>query len=354
MLGLWGAALCGLAILVLPPAATAGIAPASGLGAFGAAAHYLIAALGALAGGALAYGIARAVTQRARGRRTVYARDERADDEIGDSMRMRPIDPREDLGSESFDAPLEAMPLGMNAQDWSDNTEVADGQREAAADAPDITEEPNRHSSAIRRRLARALGEAEAAGNPSEYDPVAGRSEPGATVPQDGAAHPGESDPPADGPVAGIDLAQFAALPGRNAVWVEGPPAGEIETPTIETQGSAGEESDPADGGAPPGSAAIARLRGRPTDELSLVEMVERLAAALHERQAAEQAQGVATQALGAARPPDRDAALAEALEALGELADGAPSGAQDARTNGRTRDLAAALAKLHDMRGAA
>ena len=146
--------------------------------------------------------------------------------------------------------------------------------------------------------------------------------------------------PVADAPAPReMDLAEFGALPGRNAVWVE-------------------EDVAPAEPVAakPPQLSAIETLRRVPPQELSLVQMVERFAAALHERQEADRRLPAARQVKG------RDAALAEALRALTVLSsEGFTAGsALDASIGDTealaetTRELHSALAKLHRLRGAA
>lgn len=78
---------------------------------------------------------------------------------------------------------------------------------------------------------------------------------------------------------------------------------------------------------------------------------MERLAAALHERQAADETR------MREEASPGRtllDAAPAEAIRALGVLAGNRDGGADRPGKGGATRQLAAALTGLHGMRGAA
>jgi hypothetical protein len=93
-----------------------------------------------------------------------------------------------------------------------------------------------------------------------------------------------EETPPQDRP-RDISLTEFGQMAGRNGAYVEEPPS---ELP----------------------GAAMKKLRTADTAELSLLAMVERFAAALHQRQASEE---VAPRA----RDADRDTALAEALRGL-------------------------------------
>ncbi|MFN4240058.1 MAG: hypothetical protein ACK4E5_05380 [Erythrobacter cryptus] len=154
-----------------------------------------------------------------------------------------------------------------------------------------------------------------------------------------------------------LDLATFAALPGRNAVWVEEP-----ATPEPASQAVPEPASQPAPEPAPmaapaapvaplrrgpaipdPGAAALARLRAVPLSQLSLAEMVERLAGAIHEHRRAD-----AGTALGSEDLAARQAALAEALKALAAL------GGEGAAKTADAEPLRAALARLQHLRGAA
>lgn len=93
-----------------------------------------------------------------------------------------------------------------------------------------------------------------------------------------------------------------------------------------------------------PGTAALARLRATPPEALSLAEMVERFAAALHEHR-----ETPPTDLPGAADLAAREAALAEALKALAALS-GGTSAARAATTSSvplRTR-----LTQAHPRRG--
>jgi len=359
LLGTWGAALFGLAVLVLPATATARFALLAGLAALGGAAHYLIAALAALAGGAFAFGIARAASLR--------VRRAAADSAFFPATRPRPIRPAEELGSESLDAPLEKMPLGMKVADWlgrnvAEGEVPQDGEAQDAA-APEGPSAEEHAAAAMRRRLARVRGEAQAARAPAE-DHAAQEDDAEDAAP---AAEPAEAEveTPADAEtnaetqapetVPELDLARFAQLSGRNAVWVEGP------LPESIFSGEAQDDAEPAPEKPQErprfGSAAIEHLRATPAKDLSLVQMVERLAAALHEREAAEQARGSGDAASGndPRRNAARDAALAEAIRVLGVLA-GGDNAAEEGEASGdpATRELAAALTRLHDMRGAA
>lgn len=130
-------------------------------------------------------------------------------------------------------------------------------------------------------------------------------------------AAPQPAPEPADAPRE-LDLADFAELPGRNAVWVEDEAPAEVATPAPAAPvADAQVRRAPQVSALPPapGTAALARLRAVPTSELSLAEMVERFAGALHEVR--ETAPG---RTLGPGDLAAREAALAEALKALEAL----------------------------------
>ena len=134
-----------------------------------------------------------------------------------------------------------------------------------------------------------------------------------------------------------LDLAQFAELPGRNAVWVEeavAEPRHDTAQPDL--------PAPPAPPLVPPSATALARLRAVPPEELSTVQMVERFAAALHEHR--DPATGRAQHHRVTA---SREAALAEALKALATLSkqDGSPDKGEPLRD---------AIAQLQSRRGAA
>lgn len=163
--------------------------------------------------------------------------------------------------------------------------------------------------------------------------------------------------PVADAPVLALpppralDLAEFAQLPGRNAVWVEEPPAPiaddaatlethvEAEPVQLAPKPEAATLPSPA---ANPGTAALTRLRAMPVQELSVIQMVERFAGALHEHRTT--APGTAGNRHDIAA---REAALAEAMKALAAL-----SGERGAVPEGEP--LRDAIARLQGLRGAA
>lgn len=159
------------------------------------------------------------------------------------------------------------------------------------------------------------------------------------------AAAPQDLPPP-----RALDLAEFAALAGRNAVWVDEPAPLDLETkqaanhfgPDLgpETALAPAEAAEPAPLRTVSPS-AIERLRAVPPSDLSLIQMVERFAAAMHEHQAAAPQKGDRADLAG------RDAALAEALKALAALSQGA-------RADTHSEPLRAAIGRLQELRGAA
>ncbi len=311
LLALWGAALGGLIVLVLPHFALTGMAAQSGaalpLGLFQPA----LAGLAAIVTGGLCLALAAALRQHALSRAAGPSIAEMA------ARRVRPIDPVRDLGTDSLDTPLDLPPL-----------ELAGELPEPRPVQPSATPSGNRKPMFTLRDFEDALIETcEAVAEDTRWDNPAGTP-------------PAAPPPVAPDPVA-LDLAQFAQIPGRNAVWVD-----ELPVPS----GKAGTESAPrlaprsALRAVPPRPQpnVVEQLRAVAPSELSLVQMVERLAAALHERQARP-----------GTLPAGRDAALAEALKALAILAnDSGGKGAHGAQPNGET--LRDALSRLQDLRGAA
>ena len=151
-----------------------------------------------------------------------------------------------------------------------------------------------------------------------------------------------------------LNLEEFGALPGRNAVWVEqdndaAPAQNAPVQNTHEPKASAQEQK-------PIPTSALEKLRQSPAENLSLVEMVERFACALHEHQAQERERAAQGEIA-------REAALAEALKALALFTeqgfDKSQHNSQHRSSStselGKTeRELRGALARLQELRGAA
>ena len=282
ILGLWGTMLGGLTIMVVPSALIEQALHGTMIGASGLPVQPIAAFIAALLMGGGLFAIAAVASHRAR----------RSAGEPSVAKRaVRPIDPVRDLGSSSLDDPIETTPFVTPA--WRD------------AEVPDVALEMQ-------------------------------------TVPRE------------------LNLAEFAELPGRNAVWVEdvaepvaqnaseSEPAPEplpvaellaelvADEPATETPVTALRQTAPVPD---PGTAALARLRAVPTSELSMAEMVERFAGALHEHRTSPP-----TRALTAADLAAREAALAEALKALAALS-GESAG------DAAKEPLRAALAQLQTPR---
>lgn len=283
VMGLWGAALAGLSVMVMPASLIAGAAKGTGLMLLGDHAQPVLAALGAVVLGSALYLVSGGVRREVR-------RYADAPSIVATAARhVRAIDPQRDLGSASLDEPLAAMPFAE----------------------------------------ARPF-------RPRHEEPVL-----------------------AEAPVE-LDLAAFAELPGRNAVWVEEPatapvaakpqpepesepePQPEPVAPPAPALAAAEAPPAPASRPAHPSAAALARLRAAPPQSLSLAEMVERFAGALHEHREGASGQAHSGQDLSA-----REAALAEALKALAALS----GQSTPARRDEPLRD---ALSQLQGLRGAA
>jgi hypothetical protein len=289
MMGLWGAVLAGASVMVVPGPVFAGAIAGTMLADLGALAQPAIAGLAAVLLGTALFVIAAAASRKASRRGETLS--------VAEFAVRRVIDPARDLGGQSLDDPLDTMPVAKPA--WQDVAETA--------------------------------------------------AEPEFTAP------PALEDESGPAPLS-MDLAAFAELPGRNAVWVE-ENAAEAEAES-EAEAEAEAEAD-ADVSEPlpeidqpvasvtvanlplpePGTAALARLRAVPTSELSLAEMVERFAGALHEHRTSPPARSLSAADLAA-----REAALAEALKALAALS------GEDASSSVR-EPLRAAIAQLQTPR---
>ncbi len=279
VLGLWGAALGGLTTLVLPSELFTTALAGTGMAALGTQAQFVLAGMAAVLLGGALFILAAALSGKTRRKATSMTIAEMA------GRRVRSIDPVRELGSHSLDEPVAQTPFAV------------------APISP----------------------------NPFADDPA---PEPEAAPPR------------------ALDLSEFAELPGRNAVWVEDvepspvaapPPQPAKPVPPLSVPPSV-PQSVPAPFVVPdPGTAALAHLRATPPEQLSLVQMVERFAAALHDHRSAAPGSAGHNRDLAA-----RDAALAEALKALAAL-----SGDQAAR-DAQAEPLRDALSRLQGLRGAA
>lgn len=141
-----------------------------------------------------------------------------------------------------------------------------------------------------------------------------------------------------------LDLGEFGALPGRNAVWVEEQDQSQPIQSAPEPRSVPAPKSVPAN--------ALEKLRQTPASDLSLVEMVERFAAALHDHQAQERIRAAEGHVA-------RETALAEALKALSLFTEagfdqGNQMRVQESQIGQTEGELRRALERLQQMRGAA
>lgn len=260
LLGLWGALLGGLVVIVLPSWLVERALAGTVIGRLNLPVQPLLAGTCAVLLGLLLYAVAARVHARA-------AREASADSAADETERqVTPISPLQDLGTRSLDDPLETIPFTPS--------QVPETDSDVAIARSDPSEKPDH----------------------------------------------------APAPVE-LDLAEFAALPTRNAVWVEEPTAAAPGSAAAPEAWPEAPQPDPvtgvearrlrAVGGTPraPGSAVLARLRATPTSELSLAEMVERFAGALHEYRETPPSRSLSDADLAA-----REATLAEALKGLAAL----------------------------------
>lgn len=257
LLGIWGALLGAGVVLVLPAALVEQLLASTLIGTWGNSGQLVLAGVTAALLGMLLFAIAAL-------RHVAARRRMQGPSMVKMAMRnVTPINPARDLGSLRLDDPVDTMPFSTPA--WRD-ADLDDPKPHVGSPKPEPEMEPRE-----------------------------------------------------------LDLSQFAELPVRNAVWVEeaadapepaapslspapapapAHPRAEIRARTLRTA------AEP-----PPGTAALARLRAVPASELSLAEMVERFAGALHEVREMSPARNLAPADLAA-----REAALAEALKALEAL----------------------------------
>ena len=242
------------------------------------------------------------------------------------ARRVKPIDPATELGSDSLDAPIEEIPFSAEAE--------TDFEAEDEVENEGLLE------------LAEALDEADEAAMDM---PAIAEDEP----------TPSEGDE--------LDLGGFSQLEEPEAVSSEPVPVPEPEPEPVPAQAPAA-TSEPRPVQAVSG---IEKLRQTAPSDLSLVQLVERFAAALYEAQESTPQSRMAADA-----ERKREQALAEALKALtlftesgfaqpGEAEAAKPQrfgsafGGQARKTNSSNvqeteRELREALSKLQDLQGAA
>ncbi len=422
-LAIWGGVLGGLCVMMLSGLTVAGLAISVGLGAFGSLAHPALGVIAAVIGGGIAWIGARMLRARVQ-RAAIGGPAMETSVAAMAARRVQPIDPSSELGSDSLDAPIEEIPFSRSRSEgdapqdggdegehhatdippellagegdlfeldaaaeidsdaWVDfavDTGVASGVDSGVADGP---EEPAVAQAG--RRISSAGPFDPTPAKPTHHSSVDPAGEAETTA--DYASTPRE-----------MGLGEFAGLARRRGVWVSDEPetSGDpdllkskpqwVEDAQLAAEPKAEPEAEPAlepvsgresapermeapqplthslaRAHANDARTAIEKLREVPPQELSLVQMVERFAAALHENQ--ETARKLVARGRPGPSTPPRDAALAEALKALALFTergfDADASGLHDEQPIdmvGETeRELRNALAKLQTLRGAA
>ena len=377
MLTIWGGLLLALITAVLPDQAIARTSSLTGV-YLPLLVTRLILCVGIGLGGALlGYIVASALSNRAKVKdgdgvlvSTFKSRD------------VKPINPTADLGSDSFDAPfedkLEAQPDEPEEQfetqdsaagEFAEHREPNLGElsqrgydieapEEFGADEGKNSKDDKGSWAFTRKHFKEALIEScegatceAAAGwerSSSRFKPI----EPAPAPHSDYAPLTAGRSKPAGKKPRSLDLQEFAQLPGRNGAWVE-EQRPEVVKPPVETSAAPDEPKlSPVPTPRSTPASALAKLRQSSPDELSLVEMVERFAAALHDHQALERKRVAEGQAA-------RETALAEALKALSLFTEAGfdqgrhiqVSESQIGQTEG---ELRGALERLQQLRGAA
>ena len=335
VVSVWGAAVLGLSVLALSSVDIARVSMVLGLGALGFAAKFVYAAVAAFLGGVGAFICAWLAVRLGGKARTPRLAPASQDADI------RPIDLTE-LGSESLDAPLDETLLSKSQIELGDEDERV----EADEVAPDFEE----HRALADEDPVLELNELSELVDPARTPP-----EELETVSQDHweteeeieHAEDASDELVASSPPS-LDFDAFRAVLAEEAALDES----EIAEP-----------SEPDEDQALSGSfasqtpASVAKLRQAPPQELSLMQLVERFAAALHDVQD-RSPQDLATDKI-TRENAQREQALVQALKALELFTDGAgPSASNDepnaAELGDTERDLRDALSKLQNVRGAA
>lgn len=361
ILAVWAAALGGLCVMALSSVDIARANMVLGLGVLGGAARLLYAAIAAFAGAVGGFAGALVLVRILKG-----GGPDRAHAALAE-LGVQPIDPTE-LGSDSLDAPLddfafsgaaaldERDPFNDKAEDAYTNAPTPEG-RTPADPAPThgwegeeidwsqavCSDEP------LPARLHVPLAHDESTAEIFELGPFA-------LAPQGNEGCDEGCDESCEGAAdTGLDLDAFTAILAE-------------ERHAFEARRNAAERArcDAAPLGTQPAPTSVARLREVPPDQLSLIQLVERFAAALHDAQA-RSPEELQTRQIARGNV-DREAALAKALKTLEMFTDrgtdttGGESGASAAGSDQAAfaalddteRDLRDALTRLQSMRGAA
>ncbi|MEO1220817.1 MAG: hypothetical protein AAFY42_05630 [Pseudomonadota bacterium] len=336
MITIWGGLLLALITAVLPDNAIAQVSSLTGVYLPLIATRLILACAMGCGGAILGFIIASALSNHAKMKEC-----EGALVSAFKSRDVQPINPASDLGSESFDAPLDASgnatSQAVEAEFASEEEAETHGQpslgelsrRGYEMEAPEDFEEKNGKSAFTRKHFKNALIES-CEGATCE---AATKVDTTLQLEQTAVVNPVEGKP------RSLDLGEFGSLPGRNAVWVEEPKTAQPDISQITNTPQKPET-------------ALQKLRRTPPEDLSLVEMVERFAAALHDHQEQERSRAIDGHT-------DRETALAEALKALSLFTEAGfdKSGSEHLSESqiGKTEDeLRGALERLKNLRGAA
>jgi len=345
---IWGAALLGLSVIALSSVDIARVSMVLGLGALGQFAKFVYAAIAAAIGAAGAFVVAHLLVRffgrsGRRGPVAMLAAD-----------RVRPID-REELGSDSLDTPIEEIPF--SALPEADDAHEADEADEDSADG----EEPEERDL---EETALLTFDAEPAEETSEedvfeLDALIELDEPIEDDPIDSDQSSDENSDAQDDAVAksvapGLNIDAFRDILAEETIKAEA-----LEQEARELEAASAQISAIA----PNPTSGIEKLRQLPTQDLSLIQLVERFAAALHDAQ--DRSAQEFTGAQLAEENASRERALAQALKALELFTDrgfdqgGAGDndgtmGGTDTTISETERDLQEALTKLQSLRGAA
>ncbi|MEM6494207.1 MAG: hypothetical protein AAF650_07480 [Pseudomonadota bacterium] len=338
----WTAALGGLCVLALSSVTIARVTMFAGLGALGSGAQYLFACIAALFGAAFGLLLAKLIryaVRRSRGKRSLAAMA---------GHRMRPIDPASELGSDSLDAPLEdelaETAEGEDACDKSKDepsdippglyepAEQVDGDDTQGDNAEDEETRPD-PSEDDAETPKEALGEITAEEEPLELEASCEVSE------DDFLSLDTPLDPDASSDGDTLELSEGDAVEDEEPETDEpgapeptdpepgDPEPGDPDTAAPETIVEAPLTS-PAEESAPQPRSGLEKLRQTAPKDLSLIELVERFAAALHDVQ--DRAPSDFTAAKGLQGHAESERALADALKALALFSEGGFAEASD------------------------
>jgi len=280
LIAVWFASFLGLGVIVLPGVHISRLAMITELTALGDFARPVLALVLAIVGGLVGFGCAKAIQRFSKtSPATRFAHESTAP--------VRPIDPELELGSVSLDAPLEDEIF----QEWPD---CPDSEWEQDWDTPSVMGSLDNSKDEI--------SDSKADREPTTGAASAALDDNDATI--DLAWF---EDEPNTAPQA-LELSDFANLSNAETLRheldqeVNDSRTGDSTKPGLAPQAlSAALKS----------GRSVEALRQTPTSDLSLIQMVERFAAALHDHQDRARNSGAV----------ERDAALIEGLRALSELA---------------------------------